>query len=235
MWRSPLLPPKIGIEGCHSDESLEHAGGALTEFGQFGDDGGTGCCGDAWNALEQVAAFTHGLAGGDLFGNRVLDAFDLLVEGLDHALDAGLDVLLEDHAEVIFLGNACIDELAATQGGCLQTGLLWARQGGVARPGPLAEGGQHAGIDGIGFGQPADAFGEMPDLAGICACDRHVLAGQRRHDDQLIATGCLDDDEPDAAACKLPCELARRRLAVGRRGCLERSIGVQNGDVEGCR
>ena len=229
------MPPEIGIEGGHSDEGLENAGGALTELGQLGDDGGTGCCGDAWNALEQVAAFTHGLASGDLLGNGVLDAFDLLIEGLDHALDAGLDVLLADHAEVIFLGHACLHELAATQGKCLQTGLLRARQGGDARPGPLAEGGQQAGIDSIGFGEPADAFGEMPDLAGIYACDRHVLAGQGRHDDQLIATGCLDDDEPDAAACKLTCELARRRLAVGRRGCLERSIGVQDGDVEGCR
>src|SRR5262245_15566016 len=142
---------RIGIEGSHSDEGLEDAGGALTELGQLGDNGSTGRCGDAWNALQQVAALTHGLASGDLLGNRVLDAFDLLVEGLDHALDTGLDVLLEDHAEVIFLGNASIDELAATQGKCLQTGLLCARQGGDARPGPLAEGGQHAGIDGIGF------------------------------------------------------------------------------------
>ena len=175
--------------------------------------------------FRAVAAFTHRLAGGD----RLAIAASMRrspVEGLDEAPTPALMSFSTMWTRWFFSATRASTSWRRRKERAFKRAASRARQGGDARPGALAEGGQHARIDGIGFGQPADALGEMADLTGIYACDRHVSPAAPPWD-QLIATGCLDDDEAYAALGGRACELARHRLAVGHRGCLERSIGVR--------
>lgn len=82
------------------------------------------------------------------------------------------------------------------------------------------------------LGETAKAFGEVTDLARIDARDRHLLRRQRRHGDELVAAGGLDDSQAGADLGEMAGELASLGLGVGNGRGLEGAIGTQHGHVE---
>ncbi len=57
-----------------------------------------------------------------------------------------------------------------------------------------AEAGEHGRIDPIGFGAPADSFGEAPRLARIDLDHRQAPAAERALEGAMIGAGGLEDD-----------------------------------------
>ena len=187
---------------------------------------------DAWNALEQLLTFAHGRTGGDVGFDRGFDDLDLVVEVGDVPLGARPDVFLDDPAALVFRRDPGIDELPPVQGERLQTRFCGARQRRDTGPCPFAEGGEDPGVDRVGLGEAADAFGEVTDLARIDACDRHVLGRERRHDRHLVAAGRLDDHDFCRQFFQLAGEPFASGLVIGDRKRFPGRVGMKDRHVQ---
>jgi hypothetical protein len=76
------------------------------------------------------------------------------------------------------------------------------RIGNGARLGTHTRGelGEHARVDAVRLGEPAEGTGEVAHLAGVDDRDGHARGGERRHDWGLVAAGGLEHHERGAAA-----------------------------------
>jgi hypothetical protein len=66
-----------------------------------------------------------------------------------------------------------------------RSGVGWGRGSGLRQR--AAEGGEHAGVEGVGLGEPPGGAGEVADLAGIDDRERQVGASEGGGHGQLEA------------------------------------------------
>ena len=64
------------------------------------------------------------------------------------------------------------------------------------------EAGQHGGVDGVGFGMPAERFGEATGLAGIDLDQWQAGLGQAALEGVVIGAGGLERDAGDREAAE---------------------------------
>ena len=95
---------------------------------------------------------------------------------------------------VVFLGGEHADELAAAVEKALQFEQIRGRERSDGGFGDLAEVGDDGGVEAVGFGEQAHAFGEVADLPGVDG-DGGEPGGQQGGDGGfLVGPGRFADD-----------------------------------------
>ena len=95
---------------------------------------------------------------------------------------------------VVFLGRQHADELAAAVVKFLKGLDFRGRQRPDDGRNDLAETGQDRGIDGVGFGEDAERFGEVADLAGVDD-DGRQRGGEQGADGCLLVVARRFEDD----------------------------------------
>ena len=183
-------------EGSEADEGGDGSPRSLSEFGQVHQEDAGDLRADADDGLEDFVFGFEGFRVGD-------DAVHALFEMVDLALEEG-DVLvdvLDDLGRgalggmaMVFLGGEHADELAATVAELAKFQDFLGRQRPHHRGDDLAEMGENAGVDDVGFGELAGPLGEVPDLASVDDDGGQVGCEQSADRSLLIRAGRLKDD-----------------------------------------
>ena len=218
----------IAIEWGHAGESRDLSTREGAELGEIADQG-TGDGGpDTRHRREQVAFVAPRGVLLDGVLNELFERFDLPIEGLDHAIDAGLKALGHDRP-TIFLHGSQGRELTAAHDQVFDELGFWIRGGmrdGFQSGGELSD---EAGIDRVGFGELADGAGEAADLQGRDDDDREAF-GERSPDEGLLeAAGSFDDDALEALATEAADESRDGARLVGD---TEHSVPLKEIDIE---
>jgi hypothetical protein len=134
-----------------------------------------------------------GGAGLDGGGQVALDPLDVAVEVVDVPLDVRADGP-GGGGQAVLLADAHLHELAAAGQQIAQRAGLGVGDGARFGADGLGEVGQDRGIERVGLGQPADAFGVAARLAGVDDGGREARGGEGGHDRDLVAAGGLQDE-----------------------------------------
>ena len=154
----------IGVDRSDTDESGDFFAVDLSEFWEFGNESVCGDRSDSWDTGQeflQSPGFFLGLAER---GDLIIDLFDLVLEERDDLLDVLAHGGSFRGFEVIFLPVNQLDELSSPCDEILPFSLIFGwflTEDEVF--GVTGEPGQQPGINGVGFGQPAHASGEIAD------------------------------------------------------------------------
>lgn len=206
--------PAVTVEGSDSDQGCDLLAVELSQFGEFGQQGGTGSGPDSGDGGEQLRLVFPIVIRLDVLEDVLFDAFDLLVEQVDDALHTFANGFHRGRFQSVFLGRAEVDQLSASRDELFEFGLFLMR--GFHDPGAdlLSEAGDDTGVDAIGFGQDAMSFGEVPHLAGIG--DGNVMAGSDEFCDQaaVIPSGRFDDDQAGSRCGQLTEQLVQTIAVV---------------------
>lgn len=166
------------VVGGQADEGGDLVAVEVAEFGDMGQEHGTGFGTDAGRGAQDLVFLLEVVIGLDVVLDEFIDLFDLVFEGLDHFADAFADDDVSAHGQAVgFLGEQANELSPAGDefGERFDVGVL-GRFGG--RFDDLAKEGEGVGVDGVGFGEFSHAIGEVTHLAGIGDDDAVVGLGE---------------------------------------------------------
>lgn len=206
--------------------------------------------------MQQLVEVAEVVVGLDQPADPAVERVDLLVQGLEDAADPAPRRRAGGDAAAVALLGPHVQQLPGTpaihrRGPSAGHQRLEFRP--VLRPflrqprrGQPCELHQHAGVDGVGLGQLADAPGEVPHVAGIDQGHRQVRLEQRVDQRPLqaaeqgfaLAPGGLDDDDRQGGAggAELLHDLSHAGVVVGEGddsvGIRARQVQLVFGDVD---
>lgn len=185
----------VVIEGGEAGESGDRLGRAPAELGHEGEQGHGGDGSDAWHAAQAPLALVQGRVGVDHGADARLHSGDFLIEPGDMPLDVGDGSRIGALAAAHLFLLTHVDELVAA---LVAEGKLFAGAiDGLALFGRelAAKLGEHAGVDGVGFGAPADGSGEVAGAFRIDAGVRDAGFLEAAPQGGVVVAGGLEDDE----------------------------------------
>ena len=213
------------IPGDQSGQSRDFLAVELPQFGQIADQHGAGLRSDAGGTLDDAVSVFEVLVRIDLVPDKLINFQDLEVEGFDHFPDTLFDFRVADHGHSIGLLGAQIVELPSSSD---QLGQFAGLRGGM-RFGHgfdhFCESGQEPGINGIGLGMLADAFGKITHLTRIDNNHVHPGTEQLRGKRAFVTPGGFQDDQVDGMRLEGLAELAVSFRGVGQIQFEDRGAG----------
>jgi hypothetical protein len=120
---------------------------------------------------------------------------DLVVQEFEDGLDTALGDFGRGLLEAIGFGGTEVEELSSAFDELLKFGL---RTGGffeAAGLDGLSEACEDGGVEGVGFGEDSDAFGEIADLPGVGEGDMISAVEQFGDDEPFVSSGAFESDE----------------------------------------
>jgi hypothetical protein len=160
--------------------------------------------------------------------DELFERFDLAIEGLDHAIDAGLQLLGHD-LSAVFHHGAKRGELPTAHHQVFDELSFWIGSGmrdGFERRGEASD---ETGIDLVSLGELPNGAGEATDLQRRDDDDREALGASRPDEGLLEPPGGFDDDALEAVATEAADQRSDGAILVGN---AEHSVPLEEIDVE---
>ena len=185
----------VAVDGRDTDEGGDLLPGAVSEFGEFGDERAGGLRSDAGRGLEEFLSFAPQRAVSQPLIEFDIEVFELLCEddedGLKTRLDSGAAGLLLS----VEFGGADADELSSASENLLQFSGICIGERSQRRLDVAAKLGEDEGVNGIGLGESADPLGEVSDALGVDDDDGQPGGGQFGDDQLFEAAGGFEHDD----------------------------------------
>lgn len=166
-----------------------------SQFREFGQEGRGGGVADARDGSQDVPFMLPMVIRFEQFRDLLVEGFDLLVEQRDHLLQTFLDDFRGWDFLPVCFGRSEVDQLPASRDELLQFLLFFVVFCNRSGADVLSEAGDDAGVDAVGFGEDAEAFGEVADLARVDDGDPMSRGDEIGDEALLIPAGGFDDDQ----------------------------------------
>ena len=183
------------VDGRDADEGGDLLAVDLAEFGELGDerDGRDGS--DSGDAGQEVVELAPVGVGGAEFGDVFVEVFDSLLEQFDELLNVAAHGGIAGGFEVVFLLSEEFDDLASAGDEGVELPLIFGRFGAETEVfGVLGIADQQAGVEGVGFGEPSEAGGEVADAIGRDDGDGVFPFGEEEEELGVVDAGGFEDD-----------------------------------------
>jgi len=201
----------------------------LPQFRQLGQQSRAGMRADAGCAAENFIFFAEVIVGFDVLADEFIELGDLIVERFNHFADALTNLRMADSFASIQLLGAQVSKLSAATNQVGQLIGLGADGRFGLRLNDLSETCEDCGIDGVGFGELANASREVTNLSWRGNDDFEIRLKQFGDDGAFVTASCFEDYQRNVVRLKGFDELFCARETVGQ-GDVD--CGRTRGDVE---
>ena len=190
-----MITSAVAIEGSQPDQGGDFLPVEKTQLREIGEHRKDDNLAETGNGDDDARFVFRRLVRFEKLGDLFFDVFDLLFQQGDHPLNALLDRLGSQQLLSIRFGRSQVDQLAASGDQLLQFLLFLVVFGNRSGPDVLSEEGDDPCINAVGFGQDAEASGEIANLTWIDDGHEMTGVGEFSNDESLIRTGGFDDDQ----------------------------------------
>ena len=206
----------IAIERCESNEGGDLLTIEFSDFGDIGDDRGSGDRSQPRHGLDELDFVLPVIVGFEEGLDHFFDAADFRFERIDDGLDAFPGGLGVGNVPAVGLLSFEVDELSPARDELLDFGLFFGSFLAGSRLHFLGEESQDARIDAIGLGYQAEGLGEIAGASGVDHRDAVASVGEVSDHFPFVAAGGLEDDETSVGTREELFELPISGFGVGQ-------------------